>query len=115
CDASLTVYIDRGRINEPTVCPNCRTLNSMELIHNRSRFSDKQVVKLQETPDSIPEGETPHTVNLYVYDDLVDFAKPGDRVETTGIFRANSSRKNPRQRVVKSVYRTFIDVIHFQK
>ena len=39
---------------------------------------------MQETPESIPEGETPHTVTLACYDELVDVAKPGDRVEITG-------------------------------
>ncbi len=59
----------------------------MSLIHNRCVFKDKQWVKLQETPDAIPEGETPHTVSLYAYDELVDVARPGDRVDITGVYR----------------------------
>eukprot|EP00959_Pyramimonas_sp_CCMP1952_P128066 2678619-Pyramimonas_sp.AAC.3 len=43
---------------------------------------------MQETPDAMPEGETPHTVNLCLFDNMVDNAKPGDRVEVTGIYRA---------------------------
>jgi len=38
-------------------------------------------VRLQETPDEIPEGGTPHTVSLLLHDKLVDTGKPGDRVE----------------------------------
>lgn len=45
------------------------------------RFADKQIVRLQETPDEIPEGGTPHTVSLLMHDKLVDSGKPGDRVE----------------------------------
>lgn len=45
------------------------------------RFADKQIVRLQETPDEIPEGGTPHTVSLLMHDKLVDAGKPGDRVE----------------------------------
>ena len=41
-------------------------------------FGDKQHVKLQETPDQIPEGEAPQTVHLCAYEDLVDAVKPGD-------------------------------------
>ena len=37
------------------------------------------------------------------------------RVAVTGIYRATPLRVNPRLRVVKSVYKTYIDVIHFQK
>lgn len=45
------------------------------------RFINKQLVRLQETPEAIPEGETPHTVTVCMFDTLVDFARPGDRVE----------------------------------
>ena len=44
------------------------------------------MVKLQEVPDTIPEGETPQSVLLFAYDDLVDYPKPGDRVIVTGYF-----------------------------
>ncbi|RZC58318.1 hypothetical protein C5167_005616 [Papaver somniferum] len=46
------------------------------------RFADKQIVRLQEIPDDIPEGGTPHTVILLMHDKLIDAGKPGDRVET---------------------------------
>jgi DNA replication licensing factor MCM4 len=87
----------------------------MQLIHNRCVFADKQVIKLQETPDSIPDGQTPHSVSLCVYDELVDVCKAGDRVEVTGIFRCNPVRVNPRQRTQKSLFKTYIDVLHVQK
>ena len=37
------------------------------------------------------------------------------RVTVTGIYRATPLRVNPRQRTVRAVYKTFIDVIHFRK
>ena len=33
----------------------------------------------------------------------------------SGIYRATPLRTNPRQRTVKAVYKTYIDVIHFRK
>jgi DNA replicative helicase MCM subunit Mcm2 (Cdc46/Mcm family) len=87
----------------------------MELIHNRSWFTDKQHIRLQETPDEIPEGETPTSVTLFAFDDLVDTVRPGDRIEITGVFRAVSRRVNPRVRTVHSVFKTYIDSIHFRK
>ena len=36
-------------------------------------------------------------------------------VTVTGIYRATPMRVNPRQRNVKAVYKTYIDVIHFKK
>lgn len=87
----------------------------MQLVHNRCTFADKQVIKLQETPDSIPDGQTPHSVSLCGYDELVDVCRAGDRVEVTGIFRCNPVRINPRQRSTKALFKTFVDVVHIQK
>ena len=117
CGATKQVGIDRGKIAEPTECERavCKSKNSMEINHNRCIFADKQVIKLQETPDSVPDGQTPHSVSLCVYDELVDVCKAGDRIEATGIFRANPVRINPRMRTIKSLFKTYIDVIHIQK
>lgn len=114
CSHTLQVEIDRGKIEEPTRCPRdvCASLSSLTLIHNRSEFADRQVIRLQETPDSVPDGQTPHTVSLSVYDELVDVVKPGDRVVVTGIFRSVPVRVNPRQRIVKSLFKTYLDVVH---
>ncbi|OLN88626.1 DNA replication licensing factor mcm4 [Colletotrichum chlorophyti] len=117
CNHSISHGIERGRIREPTECPRpiCASKNSMQIIHNRCTFEDKQVIKLQETPDAVPAGQTPHSVSVCVYNELVDFCKAGDRVQLTGIFRVQPVRVNPRQRTVKSVYKTFVDVLHVQK
>lgn len=115
CCASKVVEVDRGRIVEPTACTHCNTKFSFRVVHNRSVFIDKQQIKLQESPDDMPAGQTPYTVLLYACADLVDAVQPGDRVTVTGIYRATPVRINPRQRNVKSVYRTHIDVVHFRK
>ncbi|XP_055961939.1 DNA replication licensing factor MCM4 [Mercurialis annua] len=111
------IIVERGRINEPGQCSKeeCLAKNSMTLVHNRCRFADKQIVRLQETPDEIPEGGTPHTVSLLMHDKLVDTGKPGDRVEVTGIYRAMSVRVGPTQRTVKSLFKTYIDCLHVKK
>lgn len=105
----MTVQVDRGRIMEPTRCPreNCGADNTMSLVHNRCVFADKQVCRLQETPgtyiivilytsmndslapiiDVVPDGQTPQTVTLCLYEDLVDVAKPGDRYVNISLSR----------------------------
>jgi DNA replication licensing factor MCM4 len=117
CNTSVTSENVKGRIAEPAICPNpnCQARHSMLLVHNRCIFSDKQIIKIQETPDAIPDGQTPHSVSLCVYDALVDVARPGDRVQVTGIFRSAPIRVNPRQRRVKSLFRTYIDVVHLKR
>uniref|UniRef100_A0A667Z0A6 DNA replication licensing factor MCM4 n=1 Tax=Myripristis murdjan TaxID=586833 RepID=A0A667Z0A6_9TELE len=115
CAYNTRVEVDRGRIAEPAVCRNCNTTHSLALIHNRSVFSDKQMIKVQESPEDMPAGQTPHTTVVYAHNDLVDKVQPGDRVNITGIYRAVPMRVNPRQSNVKSVYKTHIDAIHFRK
>lgn len=115
CGNTSSVEVDRGRILEPTLCSMCNTGYSYSIIHNRSQFSDRQMVKLQESPDDMPAGQTPHTVIVYAHNDLVDKVQPGDRVTVTGIYRALSMRVNPLVSNVKSVYRTHIDVVHYRK
>ncbi|GJQ66152.1 hypothetical protein Trydic_g4214 [Trypoxylus dichotomus] len=115
CSFTTVVEIDRGRITEPTLCTNCNTNHCFTLIHNRSQFTDKQTVKLQESPDDMPAGQTPHTVILFAHNDLVDTVSPGDRVTVTGIYRAQPIQVNPRMRNIRSVYKTHIDVLHFRK
>ncbi|KAL8634962.1 MAG: hypothetical protein Q9228_007499, partial [Teloschistes exilis] len=117
CNHAVNVPLDRGKIAEPTRCPReaCASQNSMQIVHNRCEFADKQVIKLQETPDNVPDGQTPHSVSLCAYEDLVDVCKAGDRIEVTGIFRSNPVRVNPRQRTIKALFKTYIDCLHIQK
>lgn len=115
CSFTSTVEVDRGRIHEPTLCSNCNTNHCFQMVHNRSQFTDKQMVKLQESPDDMAAGQTPHNVLLFAHNDLVDKVQAGDRITVTGIYRAVPIQENPRARNVKSVYRTHIDVVHYRK
>lgn len=116
CGHAIAVTIDRGRITEPTgQCPNCSTKGSFEIKHNRCTFADKQLVRLQETPDQVPAGQTPASVVTYAFDDLVDAMQPGDKVEVTGVLRAQPVRVHPRMRKLKTIYKTYVDVVHFRK
>jgi DNA replication licensing factor MCM4 len=116
CSFSVEVTIDRGRIQEPSGrCPSCHTSAAFQLQHNRSVFADKQLVRLQETPDEVPAGQTPASVVTFCFDDLVDSVQPGDKVEVTGVLRAQPIRVHPRISKIKSVYKTYVDVIHYRK
>lgn len=115
CGHIEKVTLERGKVEEPNSCSKCLTKYSFELMHNYSLFSDKQHIKLQETPENIPEGEVPHTVHICCYDDLVDQVRPGDRIEVTGIFRACPMRVSRNRRTLKSIYSTYIDVVCYEK
>lgn len=115
CQQEERRFIEKGKITEPTFCNGCNKSHSFKLDHNLSLFSDKQHVKVQETPESVPEGETPQTIHLCAYEDFVDEVRPGDRVEITGVFRAMGVRVNPNRRTLKNIYRTYVDVINYLK
>ncbi|RKP01077.1 hypothetical protein CXG81DRAFT_12440 [Caulochytrium protostelioides] len=117
CHWTTSVQIERGRVVEPTKCGNrqCASDNTLQIVHNRCVFSDKQQAKMQETPDETPDGQTPHTVSMCLYDDLVDSAKPGDRVEITAVYRGVPVRVNPTRRTVRPYFRTYLDVVHIRK
>ncbi|XP_058799343.1 DNA replication licensing factor MCM4-like [Phymastichus coffea] len=115
CSFVSMVELDRGRISEPTVCTNCNNNYCFSLVHNRCHFSDKQMIKLQESPDDMPAGQTPYTIIMLAYNDLVDAVTAGDRVAVTGIYRASPIQCNPRTSNLRAVYKTHIDVVHFRK
>lgn len=112
CGYSECVNNENGIVKEPTKCSSCGKSWVMKLVHNRGTYLNKQVVKMQENPANIPEGETPHSVSMYAFTSNVDLAKPGDRVIITGLYRVSAMRVNPRQRVLLSLYKTYIDVLH---
>lgn len=72
------------------------------------------MIKLQEAPDEMPQGQTPHTIVLYAHNNLVDTVMPGDRVSVTGIYRAATHKPNFEHNF-HAIYKTYIDVVHFRK
>jgi DNA replication licensing factor MCM4 len=117
CGASQDCHVEHHRVVEPDVCVNaaCQGKGCMGIVHNRSLFLDKQIIRLQEAPEHMPEGETPQTVSMCTWARMVDVCKPGDRVEITGVYRASAVRSNPRQRTVRAVYKTYVDIVHVRK
>uniref|UniRef100_A0A383VUH6 DNA replication licensing factor MCM4 n=1 Tax=Tetradesmus obliquus TaxID=3088 RepID=A0A383VUH6_TETOB len=115
CGAEAHDTVERGLIVVPNACTKCGKKATMRMIPNRSGFLNRQIVKMQEDPTHIPEGETPRSLLSYAYDTNVDAAKPGDKVTITGIFRAAQLRVNPRQRASHALFKTYLDVLHVAK
>merc|ERR1719408_922603 len=111
CKTEVEVHLNHWNIEEPKRCESCGASHSFEIIHNDCTFADRQILKLQETPELVPEGETPQNVVIYCFDNLVDQVRPGDRVEITGIYKAPPNRPIQRLKLCNSVYRTYLDAI----
>jgi len=114
CRAEHRCQVECGKIDEPTQCDNCQQKFTLRIAHNHCQFANKQTIRLQESPDQIPEGETPHTCTVFVSDEVVDACKPGDRVTVTGVYKAAPVRVNPRNRSIKSIYKTYILGLHVE-
>lgn len=73
-----------GEVLEPKKCQGCNGVNTFELWTEQCAFASKQLIKLVELPERLQPGETPQSVAVFAYDDMVDSCRPGDRVEITG-------------------------------
>ena len=90
---------------EPMKCDNGKcTHRELELNPEQSKFIDFQMVRLQELPEDLPPGQLPHYLDVTVLQDLVDNARPGDRVILTGIVRIEQEHI-PSMRGKSGIYR----------
>jgi replicative DNA helicase Mcm len=62
------------------------------------------MVRLQELPEDLPPGQLPHYLDVTVLQDLVDNARPGDRIILTGIVRIEQEHI-PSMRGKSGIYR----------
>ena len=75
CAHEMLVSNEGGKVEEPIACGQCQAKSIFSLQHNSCAFSNKQLVKMQEKPNDIPEGETPHAVVMHVYEANVDVCR----------------------------------------
>ena len=73
-------------------CPECN--EQVEIDTSKSKFSNMQLIRLQELPEDLPPGQLPHYSDVILKHDLVDNARPGDRIILTGIVRAEQDNES---------------------
>ena len=88
--------------------PKCPHTN-LAIVAEESRFIDFQIVRLQELPEDLPPGQLPHYVNVSMKQDLVDYARPGDRIVLTGIVRIEQERVSGVKTSESALYRLRVD------
>jgi replicative DNA helicase Mcm len=69
-------------------CPICKQKTAWELLEEQCKFKNTQEARVQERPEDLPPGQLPRYLDVRLEDDLVDTARPGDRVAVTSIVRA---------------------------
>jgi replicative DNA helicase Mcm len=75
-------------LKRPPKCDICGELRNFELERKQSRYIDFQILRIQELPEELPPGQLPQFFDVNVEGDIVNTARPGDRVVLTGIVRA---------------------------
>jgi replicative DNA helicase Mcm len=91
-----TILLDQTDqfLKTPRECPSCSSRRGFELNPKESVFIDSQRIAIQERPEELPAGQLPRQINVEFKDDVVDVARPGDRVSITGVL--NLIRKQSR-------------------
>lgn len=69
--------------NDPS--PKC-PMDPYFVMHEKSRFIDQQIIKLQEAPDQVPVGELPRHVLISADRYLTNRVVPGSRCTIMGVF-----------------------------
>ncbi|MGA2790913.1 MAG: minichromosome maintenance protein MCM [Candidatus Bathyarchaeia archaeon] len=87
CNAMSYVEQAGTLMRGPGVCAHCRS-KVFEFMEKMSIFMNSQEIRIQERPEDLPPGQLPRAVDIKLSEDLVDIARPGDRVSIIGIARA---------------------------
>jgi len=75
--------------------PKC-PLDPFFIMPDKCKCVDFQVLKLQEAPDSVPHGEMPRHVQLFLERSLCEKAVPGNRLTVMGIYSIQKAAKKGR-------------------
>ncbi|MHA1917053.1 MAG: LAGLIDADG family homing endonuclease [Candidatus Ranarchaeia archaeon] len=90
CEEEIEVIQEGTKLLEPEIClnPECKRAGPFKMVGEKSVFRDWQKIGVQEKPEELPAGQLPRSVNAIIIDDMVDKARPGDRVHLSGILHS---------------------------
>lgn len=90
CDQTQSIPQTGVFLQRPFSCTNpaCRRAGPFDFVEGESSFINSQEVRIQERPEDLPPGQLPRSMDVKLIEDLVDIARPGDRVSVIGIVRA---------------------------
>ena len=86
CPHITEVWVMGDEIRAPDECENCERRGPFQILESESVMRDHQIVELQPRPDE-DAMNLQRSLEVHLYDDLVDTMEAGDRVKVTGILR----------------------------
>lgn len=85
CGESTVVEQRHQFLERPQERCSCKLRNkSWRLNLEETAFKDSQTISVQESPDQLPPGEIPRSLEVELNEEVTGSAKPGDRVNITG-------------------------------
>ncbi|MEK6958003.1 MAG: LAGLIDADG family homing endonuclease [archaeon] len=109
CDATYKVPQTKNLLPKtPSMCSECKN-RTFNLDEETSDFVDYQKIQIQEPLEAIKGSEQAINLDIYVSDDNVNKAAPGDRTRITGIIRLSPPKEK------KIVYGRYLEAIHIEE
>ncbi|MEM1629060.1 MAG: minichromosome maintenance protein MCM [Desulfurococcaceae archaeon] len=102
------------RLEKPPYCFICHRPAKLDLVPEKSEFVDWQKIVVQEKPEEIPGGQIPRSIDVVLTSDLVDIARPGDRVVVTGILKITPISSSIDRKGGKTIFSFYIDANHVE-
>jgi len=112
CGAEKTQQFKEGRYTVP-LCMECNKNARMNPDKDRITVVDWQKIKIQEIPKK-GRDQIPRSMQVDLYDDLVDCCIPGDVIEVSGIVRAVRTDLGGRDKN-RSVYVLYLEANNVEK
>ncbi|MCX8187609.1 MAG: minichromosome maintenance protein MCM [Nitrososphaeria archaeon] len=105
CGAKYRIPQEEPRITPPDRCARCMSRRPrFELLAEESEYIDFQLIGIQEKPEDLPPGQLPRIIDVGLKGDVVDVARPGDRVIVTGILETIHEREPETLRKTSKMY-----------
>ncbi|MHA1505740.1 MAG: hypothetical protein ACTSR0_00910 [Candidatus Asgardarchaeia archaeon] len=104
CGNIVEVTQVENRLTYPSLCSSCGRKDGFSLIEDESVFVDWQSMRLQELPEELPAGQLPRFIDVFLQGDIVDIARPGDRVTVTGVLRSVPESRRPNRPATFNMY-----------
>lgn len=103
CGGEIEVLQEEETIEYPELCEFCeerkrtkiesrKVRPQFKLLLHKSKFINMQKIIIQEKPEDVPPGHMPRSIEVVLLEDLVDKARPGDRVTVVGILTVKGER-----------------------
>jgi DNA replication licensing factor MCM2 len=114
CSAVVGPFKVSGAEIRPDSCPNCSSRGPFRINQQRTHYGNYQKLTLQETPGTVPPGRVPRYKDVTLLGDLIDYARPGEEIEITGIY-GHSQQQISKKNNGFPVFSTIIEANCIQK